>query len=476
MKKILMISTFLLLILLFSGTAMAANLNTNKPSHKVKLVFIHHSCGSNWLADGDGNLAKTLNQNNYYVSECTYGWDAAADDGITLGDNTNTDQWKLWFNNKQMPYVYKHASAYYNRIANPGGENEVVMFKSCFPCSEVGNSITDEKAEYNSLLPYFAAHQNRFFVLVTPPGEARVSSYILTRQLCNWLVDRQNGWLKNYSTGNVMVFDFYSVLSETGSHHRVVGDHIEHVYSSNYDGISPYHTNGGDDHPDFTGNQKATSEFVPLLNYYYNLWKSYTPKVVKVNPLNNAVNVPKNKIIQVTFNNYIKKGNNFYVELKNHYGKNIAINKSISGKVLTLTPKNPMAEDRYSIILHYGCVTDLNGNPLKSYVSYFNVGASPILINSNPVNWATNVTRNKLIILTFNEKIKKYHKSWIEFKASTGKKIYFTSSVSGNKLIIKHSLLAAKTRYILTLHKGCITDLAGNPSKFIRKFFTTKNS
>lgn len=43
------------------------------PDKTVKLVFIHHSCGENWLSDGNGNLGKTLDQNNYFVSDTNYG-------------------------------------------------------------------------------------------------------------------------------------------------------------------------------------------------------------------------------------------------------------------------------------------------------------------------------------------------------------------------------------------------------------------
>jgi hypothetical protein len=146
------------------------------------------------------------------------------------------------------------------------------MFKSCYPLSNVGAGIEDEKAIYNGLLAYFGAHTEKLFVLITPPGTATVPTPALTRQLCDWLVDRQNGWLKNYAHNNVAVYDFYCSLSETGSHHRVVNGYVEHVYASDYDGISPYHT--GDDHPNATGNQKATAEYLPLLNSFYNAWRA----------------------------------------------------------------------------------------------------------------------------------------------------------------------------------------------------------
>lgn len=241
------------------------------PDTVRKIMFIHHSCGGNWLATGNGNLGAALNANNYYVTESDYGWDAQP--GDDLGNNTDTGDWPSWFNDTKMPYVYDNNShsAYANTISDPGGENDIIMFKSCFPLSEVGASIDDEKAIYDSLLPYFADHPDKLFVLVTPPGETQVSSYALTRELCDWLVDAESGWLSGYDGNNVFVFDFYCVLSEENSHHRWIGGHVEHVYAADYDGTSPYHN--GDDHPNATGNQKATTEFISLLNYYYDSWE-----------------------------------------------------------------------------------------------------------------------------------------------------------------------------------------------------------
>ena len=247
-------------------------LDVTKPASPVRLVFIHHSCGQNWLADGNGNLGIALNDNNYYVCDTNYGWDAQTDDN--LGDHTNTENWPSWFNDTKMPYVYataSHETWNHNDIAQPSGENEIIMFKSCYPLSEVGDSINDEKAVYSGLLSYFAAHQDKLFVLVTPPGVTNVSSSALTQELCDWLVNRESGWLKDYAHKNVLVYDFYCTLSETFSHHTVTDGSETHVWDKSYDGASPYHD--GDDHPNETGTQKATAEFIPLLNAAYNNWK-----------------------------------------------------------------------------------------------------------------------------------------------------------------------------------------------------------
>jgi hypothetical protein len=250
-----------------------------------KIMFIHHSSGYNWLATGNGNLGTALNAKGYYVTDSYYGWDADPSDGVITGDYTDTKDWTSWFNDAIMPHVYANnylSPAYANAIANPGGENEIIMFKSCFPMSEVDENIPpyskgidDEKAIYNSLKPYFAAHQDKLFILVTPPGVTNVSSYLLTKQLCDWLVDTSTGWLSDYPGKNVYVFDLYAVLSEVNSHHRHVNGVTEHVYAADYDGESPYHyyVDHYDDHPTAAGNQKATEEFMSLLEYWYYTWK-----------------------------------------------------------------------------------------------------------------------------------------------------------------------------------------------------------
>jgi hypothetical protein len=279
MKKSSLLSVVFFMVLLSCGNSGPKSpespeiVDVDPPSAATRILFIHHSCGGNWLSNGNGNLGSELNANNYYVSESDYGWDAQTNDN--LGDRTDTSNWPEWFTDVKMPYVYasNYHSAYgSNSLSRPAGENEIIMFKSCYPLSEVGASISDEQTVYTGLLSYFAQHTDKLFVLITPPGEADVESAGLTRQLCDWLVDKEHGWLAGYAYKNVAVYDFYCTLSEAGSHHRIVDGVIEHVWDASYDGNSPYHD--GDDHPNSTGNQKATEEFIPLLNHYYNAWRA----------------------------------------------------------------------------------------------------------------------------------------------------------------------------------------------------------
>jgi hypothetical protein len=225
----------------------------------VNLVFIHHSCGENWLNDG---LCLALNDNGYHVADIYYGW-------REYGDSTDTVDWPDWFTDEVMCLVFQEMDAMTasNALDAAPGENSVIMFKSCYPNSDVGSDISDEKTIYDSLLPYFERHPEKMFVLVTPPPMREISAPAKTRELCNWLTERETGWLAGLSTRNVFVFDFYNVLTDPAAHHRLVGGEEVHEIVGGRDTL--YYDSDGDDHPNSEGNRKATEEFVPLLNKWY---------------------------------------------------------------------------------------------------------------------------------------------------------------------------------------------------------------
>ncbi|MBN1253653.1 MAG: hypothetical protein JXA50_00045 [Deltaproteobacteria bacterium] len=255
--------------------------NQKPPAKTVKLIFIHHSCGENWLADGHGGLGRTLAQNNYFVSDTNYGW---GPDGI--GDRTDITEWPDWFtgpnSSRYLKALYRESgkhSPYTRSISDPGGENQIIMFKSCFPNSNLegrpndppgrgdGLSVGNAKAIYNKLLTYFATRPDKLFIAITaPPVQDRTYS-ANARAFNTWLVTK---WLVGYKGNNVAVFDFYNVLTGPNNHHRFSKGSIEYV--TNRGGNTLYYPTNGDDHPSPAGNRKATSEFVPLLNVYYHRW------------------------------------------------------------------------------------------------------------------------------------------------------------------------------------------------------------
>ena len=96
--------------------------------------------------------------------------------------------------------------------------------------------------------------------------------------------------------------------------------------------------------------------------------------VASGSPVNGAVNVAANKIIKITYTKPIKTGNNL-IELKNSSGNLISISKSISGNILTITHPLLMRGGKYTLVLHSGSITDLNGKGMATYSTAFQVSS-----------------------------------------------------------------------------------------------------
>jgi hypothetical protein len=255
------------------------------------MVFVHHSCGENWLADANGGLGQALAENGYRVSDTNYGWGPDS-----IGDRTDITDWPEWFTGPrhdiylQALYAENEQHCEYARSgSDPGGENQIVVFKSCFPNSNLtgkpsdppargeGLTVANAKAIYKELLGYFAIRPDKLFIAITAPPVQDSSCAANARAFNKWLVQ---DWLADYRAGNVAVFDFYNVLTDPNHHHRVRGEKVEYICDRG--GVTLYYPSDGDDHPSATGNRKATEEFVPLLNAYYQKWAASRPQAVAV--------------------------------------------------------------------------------------------------------------------------------------------------------------------------------------------------
>jgi len=287
------------------GRSMAV-LNPNPPDHPVRLIFVHHSTGQNWLDDANGALGTALRDANYFVSDTNYGW---GPDGI--GDHTDIGEWWNWFRGPSsanyLASLYNESGQHssYSRLPTPPpGENQIIMFKSCFPNSALqGNvnaivpsidvnplrgqtsgsdshTVANAKGIYIDLLNYFKSRRDKLFVGITAPPLSDPAYAENARAFNEWLV---NEWLADYPYRNVAVFDFYNVLttnggdtntndllSSTGNHHRWWQGGIQHKTNGDNDtnpNVLEYAS--GDDHPSKAGNLKATGEFASILNIFY---------------------------------------------------------------------------------------------------------------------------------------------------------------------------------------------------------------
>jgi len=292
---------------------------TESSETPAKLIFVHHSTGELWLADDHGGLGLELRRNDYFVSDTNYGWGRSLPPsrGEDIGTTTDIGDWWTWFrgpaSDQYMTALYaesdRHSNGYSRLATDPGGPNEIVMFKSCFPNSVLRDdgspvppiadnplkgkawgggpgwevyTVANAKGIYLDLLKYFGAHPEKLFVAVVAPpiiaGDTPDG-----RKLANWLVHH---WLQDagYTTGNVMVFDLYNVLTSkpagaasdvglaSGNHHRLWNGAVQHKADDGRDRLA-YPTSADDSHPNAAGLKKATAEFVPLLNAAYNAWR-----------------------------------------------------------------------------------------------------------------------------------------------------------------------------------------------------------
>ncbi|MEL7670295.1 Ig-like domain-containing protein [Methanobacterium sp.] len=188
------------------------------------------------------------------------------------------------------------------------------------------------------------------------------------------------------------------------------------------------------------------------------------PTIKSTDPTNKATNVAVNKAIKVTFSESIKKGTG-WIELKTSSGKSVAVTTSISGNVLTITPKSSLTKGTtYVLYVHSGSVTDLSGNKYvySGSKTFKTDNTAPTIKSTDPTNKATNIAVNKAIKVTFSESIKK-GTGWIDLISSSGKNISTTTSISGNTLTVTpKSNLTKGTTYVLYVHSGSVTDLSGN--------------
>ncbi len=261
------------------------------PKKHLRLLFIHHSCGGQLLADvgpakeradciletheNGGGLRRLLTSAGYEVHEASYGSD--------VGEATDLFDWLPKLEGKMDKILRVDEN---DRLLPEGETHQIVLFKSCYPNNrfesegaEPGDprgpalTVANAKATMRALLPTLAKHPDVLFVYVTAPasapspkpvplyryaidtlrggaiGEAMARQGALARVFNDWMVSK-DGWLAGYAGKNVAVFDYYDVLTDHGA-----------------SDLSAFPTGDGtDSHPSSAGNTRAAEEAVPFLN------------------------------------------------------------------------------------------------------------------------------------------------------------------------------------------------------------------
>jgi hypothetical protein len=260
------------------------------PAAPVDLVFLHHSVGDQLLSDppgtpgstrlheNGGGLARLLSVANYRVHEATY--------GSRLGEHTDLFDWLPKFRGHMDDIL---AIDQQDTVLPEGTRNRIVVFKSCYPNSQFvgigqvpGNPAGPELTEANARATMRAVrdelekHPDVLFVYLTAPPVLprtwseplwkRAVKFVLRRPTADddlrrsgalarrfnaWVLDPQ-GWLRGYPHRNIVVFDFYDLLTGNGASNFLV---------------YPGGPTGEDNHPAGAGNQNAAPRIVARINW-----------------------------------------------------------------------------------------------------------------------------------------------------------------------------------------------------------------
>ncbi len=258
------------------------------------LLFIHHSVGQNWL---DNSLRSALQAKSYtgQVNEITYGTELLPDSGrpaslgAVPGDSTDMNTWLLWFND-----YAQHVKAF------PGSRvNTIIMFKSCFPNSDItddgtepgdpfgdltlanvkalyrhpagpGNTYGANGQWYHPLGDVFAANPDTLFIPVTSPplnNSSTGNAAAHRARLFNiWL---KGEWLTSYKAAhpglnNVAVFDLFNEIANPDS-----GSYPNRLKGA-YGGATD------DSHPNDAANAHLTAVFAANpANFVDTAWAAY---------------------------------------------------------------------------------------------------------------------------------------------------------------------------------------------------------
>lgn len=215
------------------------------------IVFLHHSCGSNWIADGQ--VREKLTKAGFEFWDHGYNEEGLRNPG---GDHTGT--------NYNVPSDNTNPDGYANIFAqkrtNPPSNtlshllvHDVVIIKSCFPVSDIysDEDLFVAKEHYKSIITNMAKYPDKTFIIVTQPPMHRNATTkenaLRARKLANFL--KSTDFLK--AAPNVSTFDWFNMLA--------VSDQNSPYYSM----LKPeYSPDGDDSHPNYIANSTTSPEFV----------------------------------------------------------------------------------------------------------------------------------------------------------------------------------------------------------------------
>lgn len=233
--------------------------------YPLQMVFLHHSVGNGFMYKG--GLRDSLLDLGVVIRSCTYGDD--------IGEQTDMNHWLPKFQN-DMSHIFKF-KAHPNKYYTDDRSNEIIMFKSCYPNSNLTSdgsesgsatssdkSIANYKAVFEGLKKEFAKYPDKLFIYVTaPPNVPAVTTpenAARAKTFNTWLQDE---FLPSYTaeTGldNLKVYDLFSFLTDDDNY-------LKNEYR--------WQDNPRDSHPNDNAKKAITRDFLKFFEPVLEAWKS----------------------------------------------------------------------------------------------------------------------------------------------------------------------------------------------------------
>lgn len=183
------------------------------------------------------------------------------------------------------------------------------------------------------------------------------------------------------------------------------------------------------------------------------------PVVITTSPLNEALNVPLDQIITVTFNEEMDSETITQASFTLLGDSGVAGTVSYSGTTATFTPSTLLTADKTYTARIATTVKDLKGNALQiDYIWTFSTGTSitPMVVSTDPINNATGVVLNKIVQATFNMPMDPLTLNASNFSLKQGTTVIAgTITFLGTSAFFKPTLaLAPNTIYTGTITTG----------------------
>jgi hypothetical protein len=198
----------------FQGTLSVTPQPVLETSDSSSIIFLHHSCGANLIAQG--SLREQLAALGYAFYDHGYNGDGLVlADGTWSGrhfdvpdDNTNPDGLAAIFAqplHDPPDNTFSHLMQY-----------DVIAIKSCFPVSQIETDaqLVEDRAYYVSIRNRMDHYPNKLFIIATQPPEVpndtNPDAAARARALTDWLTSSE--FLAGHP--NIVTFNFFDMLAD----------------------------------------------------------------------------------------------------------------------------------------------------------------------------------------------------------------------------------------------------------------------